>query len=105
MPNPDFAPGTAARRHVRLHASLEPSSPMLPAALLDLLRRYLDEEAGADALQQACALASREPVDIAALLDWLRDYRCDPARRTQAIRSLRAALRLPVIPGAVCRPD
>lgn len=71
----------------------------------EALRAWLDEEQdGADALQDACAaLAAQADLDIAALLDWLRDYRCDPQRRIRATRILRAALRLPAMPGPVCR--
>lgn len=78
---------------------------MLPTPLTATLALYLDEEADHEALNRACSLASAGAIDVAALFDWLQAYRCDPARRTQATRALRAALRLPVIPGAVCRPD
>lgn len=68
------------------------------------LTRFLDEEEPA-ALDRACTLAAAQPVDIAALLSWVQNFRCDPALKAQALRSLRAALRLAVIPGAVCRPE
>ncbi len=67
------------------------------------LIRYLDFDER-EGLEAACALAAHEPVDIAALLDWVQHYRCAPENRTQALRSLRAALGLKTIPGPVCRP-
>ena len=83
----------------------DPKPAALPDALLISLARYLDEEDGPAALQDACAQVAAEPVDIAALLDWLQRYRCEPLRKTLATRALRAALRLPAIPGPVCRVD
>lgn len=73
------------------------------AAVIALLRAWLDEEDN-DGLDRACALAAAAPVDVGALLDWVRAFRCDPERRRLALRALRAALRLSTVPGAVCRP-
>ncbi|TJY62031.1 hypothetical protein E4T66_07265 [Sinimarinibacterium sp. CAU 1509] len=74
----------------------------LPSAVTDALVQYLDWDDAA-ALDQACALASTQPLEINALLSWVATYRCDPALRAQATRSLRAALGLTGLPGAVCR--
>lgn len=73
------------------------------ATVIALLRTWLDEE-DPDGLDRACALAASQPVDVGALLGWLQAFRCDPARRRLALRSLRAALQLPAVPGAACRP-
>lgn len=56
------------------------------------------------ALERACVLARNHPLDIAALLDWLQNYRADRDAKSMATRLLRAALNLPVIAGPVCRP-
>ena len=69
-----------------------------------LLDRYFDEEEPG-ALEQACALAAAQPLDIDALLAWLRSCRAPPGPKDLATRRLRAALRLPAMPGAPCRPD
>ena len=82
-----------------------PNPAGLPDALLASLARYLDEEDGPAALQDACAQVDAAPLDITALLDWLQRYRCEPLRKTLATRAMRAALRLPAIPGPVCRAD
>lgn len=66
------------------------------------LERYLDLDEQ-DGLDEACALAAQAPIDIAALLDWVQRYRCAPQNRARALTALRAALRLPVIPGPPCR--
>jgi hypothetical protein len=76
--------------------------PRLPA-ITELLSLYLDE-ADPTALDQACALAGTGPLDIAALLDWLRQVPADAGRKRQATLTLRRTLRLPLIPGPVCRP-
>lgn len=73
------------------------------AEVIALLRAWLDEEQD-DALDRACALAAARPVDVGALLGWVQAFRCSPQRRQQAVRALRAALRLPAIPGPACRP-
>lgn len=73
------------------------------AAVIALLRAWLDED-DPSGLDRACALAAAEPVDVGALLDWVQAFRGDPQRRRQALRALRAALRLPAVPGPVCRP-
>lgn len=76
-------------------------------ALLEHLADYvIDDEARA--LDAACAMAARVSVDVAALLaglDALIARRADPARLQQARVRLRAALRLPLIPGPVCRVE
>lgn len=74
------------------------------ADILDALDRYFDDEEAA-ALEQACTMAAARPVAIDELLDWLRQRRAEPARKDLATRRIRAALRLPAMPGAVCRPD
>lgn len=70
--------------------------------LLERLADYvIDDEARA--LGAACAMAAGVSVDVAALLaglDALIARRADPAR----VR-LRAALRLPLIPGPVCQVE
>lgn len=73
------------------------------AAVLALLRGWLDED-DPSGLDRACALAAAEPVDVGALLGWVQAFRGDPERRRQALRALRAALRLPAVPGPACRP-
>lgn len=67
------------------------------------LSAWLDEEAGDEALRTACDMAGDQLDDIAALLDWLGRYRCDPRRRAHAMRAMRSALRRPTMPGPVCR--
>jgi hypothetical protein len=66
------------------------------------LETFFEDENRA-ALDRACKLAKEHPLDIAALLDWVRDYHADRDAKSLATRSLRAALGLPVIPGPVCR--
>ena len=72
--------------------------------IIALLDRHFDEE-DSSALEQACALAAAQPLDIDALLAWLRNCRAPPGPKDMATRRLRAALRLPAMPGAPCRPD
>jgi hypothetical protein len=74
----------------------------LPSAVTDALVQYLDWN-DATALDQACILASTQPLQIDALLNWVAAYRCDPVLRALATRSLRAALGLSGPPGAICR--
>jgi len=77
------------------------SAPM--SALQSELIRFLDDDQRSG-LESACTLAKTEAVDIGELLDWVQRYRCAPDNRAQALRALRAALQMPVIPGPVCRP-
>lgn len=81
----------------------EPAPDAAYTAVIAPLRAWLDEE-DETGLDRACALAAAGPVDIAALLGWVEGFRCDPQRRRQALRALRATLRLPAVPGPVCRP-
>lgn len=66
------------------------------------LIRFLDDDQYSG-LESACALAKTQTVDIGELLGWVQRYRCAPESRARALRALRASLRLPVIPGPVCR--
>lgn len=67
------------------------------------LERYFDD-ADPGALDEACRTAAREPLDIAGLLEWVRQAPAEARLKDQALRALRAALRLPAMPGPVCRP-
>ncbi|NGY04721.1 hypothetical protein [Solimonas terrae] len=78
---------------------------MQPDELLTLLSAWLDEEADETALQRACEMARTQTLELAALLEWLARYRCAPDRRATALRAVRAALRLPTMPGPACRRD
>jgi hypothetical protein len=69
-----------------------------------LLERFLDEEDRA-ALEAACAAAAARRADIDAPLRWLQSCRAPADRKDLATRRLRAALRLPAMPGPPCRPD
>lgn len=73
--------------------------------VLDWLADYvIDDEA--DALDEACAMAANQPVKIDVLmagLEALASQRADPIRLRHARMTLRAALQLPALPGAVCR--
>ncbi len=66
------------------------------------LIRFLDDDQRSG-LESACARVKTQAVDIGELLDWVQRYRCAPENRAEALRALRAALQLPVIPGPVCR--
>lgn len=73
------------------------------AAVQATLAAFLDEDRE-EALEQACRMAADAGrLDIAALLEWVQQYRCAPQNRSRALRALRAALRLPAMPGPVCR--
>ena len=76
-------------------------------SVLDWLADYtIDGEA--DALDEACAMAVNQRVNIDQLLaglEALAAQRADPARLRHARVALRAALQLPLIPGPVCRVD
>lgn len=75
------------------------------AAALEWLADYvIDGEP--DALDEACAMALHQPVDIDRLLAGLESLsaqRGDAQRLRQARLVLRTALQLPLTPGAVCR--
>lgn len=62
------------------------------------------EDGRAEALTEACRLAQALPVDVDALLVWVRDHGASAERSELATRRLRFAMGLPVIPGPVCRP-
>lgn len=62
------------------------------------------EDGSSESLDAACRLAKALPVDVDALLVWVRDHETTAERRELATRRLRFALGLPVIPGPVCRP-
>ncbi|MDM4771267.1 hypothetical protein [Solimonas sp. SE-A11] len=72
--------------------------------ITELLERFLDEE-DRSALDAACAMAAARNTDIDAPLRWLQACRAPEARKDLATRRLRAALRLPAMPGPPCRPD
>lgn len=76
---------------------------LLPDHLTDLLERYL-EDGDAAALDEACRQVTTQAIDIAALLDWVARYPAEARQRDLAVRALRAALRLPAMPGPPCRP-
>lgn len=63
---------------------------------------WLDDD-DASALDAACRLAQALPVDVGALLAWVADYGAAPQPTELALRRLRFALGLPVVPGPVCR--
>ncbi|PPE73555.1 hypothetical protein C3942_12180 [Solimonas fluminis] len=69
-----------------------------------LLERFLDEDDRA-ALEAACTAAAARRSDIDAPLRWLQSRRAPAGRKDLATRRLRAALRLPAMPGPPCRPD
>ncbi|TXH02900.1 MAG: hypothetical protein E6R07_13970 [Nevskiaceae bacterium] len=68
------------------------------------LRDWFENEDAA-ALDAVCALAQAQPVDVAALLRWI-DAQSDveATARDLALRRVRRALGLPMMPGAPCRP-
>lgn len=69
------------------------------------LQAWFDDGRSA-ALDQACALAQAGAVDVNALLCWLQDDAiAEDAARDLAIRRIRRALGLPMMPGPVCRPN
>jgi hypothetical protein len=69
-----------------------------------LLETHFDED-NADALDQACQLATHKSVDMVELLRWLQeDAIAEEEPLTIATRKLRRAMGLQMIPGAVCRP-
>lgn len=71
-------------------------------ALHALLETWLDDGDSA-ALDAACVIARRDPIDVDALLRFVADYRA-PREATQlALRRLRFAIGLPVVAGPVCR--
>ena len=76
----------------------------LSPELTDLLSLYLDKEEDEAALRRASAWVQSNTVDIAELFDWLQAYPADKARKSRAQVVLRAALKLPLVPGPVCRP-
>lgn len=76
----------------------------LPPELTDLLGLYLDEEDDEFALRRASTWVQSNMVDIAELFDWLQAYPADKLRKSRAQVVLRAALKLPLVPGPVCRP-
>jgi len=68
-----------------------------------LLIRHLDgEDDAAAALSAACDVLRQQPVDVDALLTWVRDYRAEPARRSTALMALRRTLGLRPMAAAVC---
>lgn len=78
---------------------------MLPTAITEVLRLYLDEEAGRSALDTACSAAAGARLEIAELFDWLQRYDADRERKQRAQAALRHALGLPLIPGPPCRSN
>ena len=69
------------------------------------LQIWLDDGQAA-ALDQACALAKAGAVDVNRLLSWLQDeVIAENTARDLAIRRIRRALGLPMMPGPVCRPN
>jgi hypothetical protein len=84
---------------------LKPCNPHPTEAALEWLADYvIDGET--DALDEACAIALHQPVEIERLLaglDALASQRADAQRLRHARLALRTALQLPLTPGAVCR--
>lgn len=74
----------------RMKESLKP--------VTDLLELFLEED-DKDALVQACKIAVAEKVDGKSLMDWLQHFRCDPAAKVVAMRTLRSTLKLPLLLG------
>lgn len=66
------------------------------------LAAWLDERDAAG-LDAACAIAKREAVDVDALLSFVADYGAERETTQLALRRLRFAIGLPVVPGPVCR--
>lgn len=75
----------------------------VPDSITVPLAAYLDEEEGESSLRAAAQVAGQAAFDLAALFDWLHGYRADTQRKDRAEVVLRAALRLPLVPGPVCR--
>lgn len=74
---------------------------------LDIITATLDrffETGDRAALDQACRVAARETFDIDRLLAWLESVPVDDAPKDLAVRRIRAAIGLPPLPGAACRP-
>lgn len=74
---------------------------------LDLITAALDrffETADRAALDEACRVAASEVFDIDRLLAWLEAAPADEAPKDLAVRRIRAAIGLPLLPGAACRP-
>jgi len=74
----------------------------------DQIKSLLDayfESGDATVLDQACAATSNSATDIAELLRWLKDDAiAEPEPLDLATRRVRRALKLPMMPGPVCRP-
>jgi hypothetical protein len=74
----------------------------------DLIKTLLEsffETGDAAALDQACAAAASSATDIAELLRWLQsDAVAEEVVLDLTTRKIRRTLRLPMMPGAVCRP-
>lgn len=77
------------------------NSPL--SAITAALDRYFDS-GDSVALDEACGLAARGSFDIAALLAWLDAALADDAPKDLSTRRIRAAIGLPPMAGAVCRP-
>lgn len=76
------------------------------AADLALLHAHLAawlDDGDAGRLDAACAIAAREAVDVDALLSFVEDYGAERPATERALRRLRFAIGLPVVPGPVCR--
>lgn len=74
---------------------------------LDIITADLDrffETADRAALDEACRVAAREVFEIDRLLAWLETAPADDAPKDLAVRRIRAAVGLPPLPGAACRP-
>ncbi len=72
------------------------------ATILQHIECYIDDGDAVD-LDAALRAVADGPLDIAALLDRAARIKGDEERRRRAIAALRRALRLPVVPGPVCR--
>lgn len=74
---------------------------------LDIITAALDrffDTADRAALDKACRVAASEVFDIDRLLAWLETAPADDAPKDLAVRRIRAAIGLPPLPGAACRP-
>jgi hypothetical protein len=72
-------------------------------AITSALDRFFDTN-DTEALDEACRLAVDARFEIADLLAWLDAALAEDAPKDLATRRIRAAIGLPPMPGAACRP-